>query len=432
MRAIRIALVGIALLVGTQAAHAQCVGDCDGGNTVTVNELVTGVNIALDRAALSTCPQFDADSSGGVAVNELVQGVNNLLRGCGTPPTATPTTSVSVIVETPTPTLTTTGDTPTPTATTTVGPPGPASCTFEGAPGPNQSLLRLCLLGNCIAPFGASGEFGVSCGGAGGAAGAGTGSRDCECTFRRFDAVDIPGVGFACVTEPLDDLGQPVPCPAGTQDCDGGAAVNIDMIANHEVGTCSTNAECATKCDTFCAGLDPVKVRFSSGCERQCQGGARLDMPCDCDTLGTTTCPGSATTDCPGSSCEGGDNEADVDCHCQCIEENFGEPNVAGALRCRLPTSIRVESSFPCDGNGVVVRLPPLCAPLTTGTGVVVVERYNEQATTVLEPDALQGASVSCPAVDSGDIAGMTMVGNLTFFDSTVGDIISQLTLKCQ
>jgi hypothetical protein len=178
--------------------------------------------------------------------------------------------------------------------------------------------------------------------------------------------------------------------------------------------------------------LDPVKVRFSSGCEKQCQGGERLDLPCDCDTIGATTCPGTATLACPGSSCEGTDNEADIDCHCQCIDEDFGEANQAGALRCRLPTSIRVESSLPCDNVGVLVRLPPLCAPLTSGTSVTVAERYNEQATTVLEPDALQGASVSCPTLDGGDIAGMTMVANLTFFDSTVGDIISQLTLKCQ
>lgn len=59
-----------------------CVGDCDQSGVVVVNELVTGVNIALDRAAVTTCPDFDADGSESVTVNELVSGVNALLRGC--------------------------------------------------------------------------------------------------------------------------------------------------------------------------------------------------------------------------------------------------------------------------------------------------------------------------------------------------------------
>lgn len=59
-----------------------CAGDCNAGGTVSVDELVRGVNIALDRAAVSNCPVFDRDNSGTVAVNELVAAVNNALRGC--------------------------------------------------------------------------------------------------------------------------------------------------------------------------------------------------------------------------------------------------------------------------------------------------------------------------------------------------------------
>jgi hypothetical protein len=47
-----------------------------------VDELVRGVNIALNRANLDTCPVFDRDNSGTVAVNELVAAVNSALRGC--------------------------------------------------------------------------------------------------------------------------------------------------------------------------------------------------------------------------------------------------------------------------------------------------------------------------------------------------------------
>lgn len=59
-----------------------CVGDCDANGAVAVNELVTGVNIALDRAPVTECADFDIDGSETVSVNELVSGVNALLRGC--------------------------------------------------------------------------------------------------------------------------------------------------------------------------------------------------------------------------------------------------------------------------------------------------------------------------------------------------------------
>lgn len=61
---------------------AVCVGDCDGSGGVQINELVTGVNIALGQTALSACEAFDRDDSGSVAISELVAAVNNALLGC--------------------------------------------------------------------------------------------------------------------------------------------------------------------------------------------------------------------------------------------------------------------------------------------------------------------------------------------------------------
>lgn len=60
----------------------SCFGDCNGSGDVAVNELVTMVNIALDRAGLETCPSGDTDGSGTILVNELVTAVNYALRGC--------------------------------------------------------------------------------------------------------------------------------------------------------------------------------------------------------------------------------------------------------------------------------------------------------------------------------------------------------------
>jgi hypothetical protein len=59
-----------------------CLGDCNGDGEVTVNEIILGVNIALELASLDSCPNFDADGDGGVAVNEVIGAVNNALNGC--------------------------------------------------------------------------------------------------------------------------------------------------------------------------------------------------------------------------------------------------------------------------------------------------------------------------------------------------------------
>src|SRR5262249_38145413 len=59
-----------------------CVGDCNGDHQVAVNEMVTGVNIALGSAPISQCPSFDTNGNGMVEVNELISGVNALLNGC--------------------------------------------------------------------------------------------------------------------------------------------------------------------------------------------------------------------------------------------------------------------------------------------------------------------------------------------------------------
>lgn len=74
---------------GTATATATvalpvCVGDCNLNRVVTVNELVLGVNISLERDVLAQCLPFDPDGDGKVEVNELVQGVNNSLGMCPT------------------------------------------------------------------------------------------------------------------------------------------------------------------------------------------------------------------------------------------------------------------------------------------------------------------------------------------------------------
>jgi hypothetical protein len=71
------------------AARAVCVGDCNDDNTVAINELITGVNIALGATPLAQCPSFDADGNSMVGINELITAVNNALGTCAAPPVET-------------------------------------------------------------------------------------------------------------------------------------------------------------------------------------------------------------------------------------------------------------------------------------------------------------------------------------------------------
>jgi hypothetical protein len=93
----RLALLGIgcALVLAAARAGAQraCVGDCDGNGTVTINELVVGVNIALGSAPMQRCSSFDNNHDGMLEINELLDGVLASVQGCAVSgdPTPTPT-----------------------------------------------------------------------------------------------------------------------------------------------------------------------------------------------------------------------------------------------------------------------------------------------------------------------------------------------------
>jgi hypothetical protein len=59
-----------------------CVGDCDSLVSVTVDEIITCVNIALGNSPPDTCSACDGDGSGTVTVDEIITAVNNALNGC--------------------------------------------------------------------------------------------------------------------------------------------------------------------------------------------------------------------------------------------------------------------------------------------------------------------------------------------------------------
>lgn len=71
----------------TPTVVPACIGDCDGDGAVTVDELVTMVNIALGNVAAESCRAGDRNGDGAITVDEIVTAVVAALEGC---PRATP------------------------------------------------------------------------------------------------------------------------------------------------------------------------------------------------------------------------------------------------------------------------------------------------------------------------------------------------------
>jgi hypothetical protein len=85
-------LVSILLAeVAVTAAHgaAECIGDCDGDGGVSIEELVSGIDITLGNLPPSACAAF-ACGSVAASISCAVRAVRNALDGCQAP-TSTPT-----------------------------------------------------------------------------------------------------------------------------------------------------------------------------------------------------------------------------------------------------------------------------------------------------------------------------------------------------
>jgi hypothetical protein len=59
-----------------------CLGDCNGSGQVTVDDVLTMVNIALGNLDVSHCQAGDANDDKQITVDEILTAVNNALNGC--------------------------------------------------------------------------------------------------------------------------------------------------------------------------------------------------------------------------------------------------------------------------------------------------------------------------------------------------------------
>jgi hypothetical protein len=82
--------MGISAASSVHAVAADdVVADGWGGSTVAMDSVrgspirqARGLDIALNNAAVGTCPAFDLDRNGQLAINELIAAVNTSLSGC--------------------------------------------------------------------------------------------------------------------------------------------------------------------------------------------------------------------------------------------------------------------------------------------------------------------------------------------------------------
>lgn len=76
-------------------ARAQGCPECNGDGEVAINELITGIAIALGERPLDDCPAMDGDGDGSLSIAELITAISVALAsaceaGATPSPTATP------------------------------------------------------------------------------------------------------------------------------------------------------------------------------------------------------------------------------------------------------------------------------------------------------------------------------------------------------
>lgn len=67
---------------GRPTPGQSCVGDCGLDGSVTVNEVIRGINVLLGTSSVGSCNAVDPDADGAVTVDEIQRAVIASLKGC--------------------------------------------------------------------------------------------------------------------------------------------------------------------------------------------------------------------------------------------------------------------------------------------------------------------------------------------------------------
>jgi hypothetical protein len=244
------------------------------------------------------------------------------------------------------------------------------------------------------------------------ATGGSNGVRSASCNIRDVDPFNLPGVGFVC-------LAGATGCPAGRVDCDGGSTGGIAVAGNSNVGSCTGNSDCESQCEANCGGPGTT-LSSGFGCEGFCSGdGSACVDDAECGARGAGACYGQDGVPF-GNVCE-----------CICVNTEIGATMRSGDIICQLGVTITVETAAPCDGNDVLIDFGSVCTPLTTGPSVVALTNFNKQDG-ALRSFSGMGTRGTCFDYDANDSSSLLFQGGVTFFGSTLGDLLTGVTLGCQ
>jgi hypothetical protein len=240
------------------------------------------------------------------------------------------------------------------------------------------------------------------------------GSAACRCELGDLTPVEVPSVGWTCIDA--------VPgCASGETSCTGATSLDFTIRADHDVGTCSGNGDCAAQCAATCSATGDAL--FDSGCEGFCEGGASDGAACTGDAQ------------CPGGRCNGVAGGAHGNaCQCQCLDTT-GEPSSPGGLRCQLGARIRVEAALPCDGADVLLDLGDRCIPVTTETARATLVDQDHVPGRMLPAgtDLIGGKALTCETLQANGPAGMIAVSGANAFDVPgAGDVYLLLAVGCE
>lgn len=358
---------------------------------------LTGALLLASIASMAACTDVDVK-----VVNATPAPTSATTAPTSTPPPTIPPPSQTATVPT-TPPM----GTPTPTATPTpTGMGGEEIGQFQCNLAAASSSIAINLELGRIPVTNVQGQFENECG-----AIRSDGTADCSSDIAGFSPINIVGVGIVCVN-PVGG------CPSGIVDCDGGSGLDVDLLQDHNIGSCDGNPSCATLCESHCAnlGLDV----FDSGCQGYCEQGPNDGASCDFDS------------GCPDGSCNGKDPVGTRDiCNCQCISIG-GESGPAGALLLNVGVQLDVEPALPCGDGDATISLPPTCIPLTTQTAEGVLLQANNNPDTQIGPVSNTGAALDCTELENGRVTDMGLVGVMSFFDSSIGDLEIELDWVCQ
>lgn len=372
------ALLAASLALAASASPAAQ-GDC--GQPVSKGAAPNAADaLAVLRAAVGqfACALWicDVDNSGAI---KAVDALRVLRKAVGIPTTLTcppePVTTTS-------------------TSTTTTAPGSGLQCTAS-----DGELTFKTATSETSAPL--HGDLKLDC------ADPAQGGGACTCSLGTIDPIHLEGIGVVCVTETAQ-------CEGGELDCAGASAGRVDLVSDHDIGACTSNASCATSCAAHCQSMSAVMV--ASGCEGFCALGANANAAC------------TSNSGCPGSACNGKVNAHGQRCACHCRDDS--QAASAGQLQCRLGLHLTLELAAPCDGADFLAVVGDQCMTLTSGSLAATLSHANAGAGS-LSVAALEGQSLACENLAGSGTSGLALVGAVSMVDTLLGDLIATVEIPC-